>query len=170
MLSPGQPVATDGHTNLQSWCLMSGFRKGIVDSCIIQRELSKAGRLSFEEQGQSGVLEADGSYCFSAGHCLETRVTNATTIADAERLCDEKYGRAVWSTLTIQDVLATELSAAVRGQLSLQTGIQNHEAAVRFAQVACAMGNFHCDVIYCRENYCNKEHFRSRYQHLEPKR
>ena len=34
--------------------------------------------------------------------------------------------------------------------------------AKTYAMTACAMGNFHCDVVFCRETYCKKE----QYQHI----
>lgn len=38
-----------------------------------------------------------------------------------------------------------------------------------FGQLACAMGNFHCDVLYCRETHCKKPINKQRYGHLAPK-
>lgn len=168
VLGPMQPIATNGHANLQTWCLSDNFRAGIVDQCLVKHDLSKAGRLTYAEQARNNALESDGSYCFAMGHCLETRVTDATTMAEAEQLCDEKYGHKAWASLTISQLLTGFSSAIARGQISSTFAFKTRESARPWAELACAMGNLHCDVVYCRENYCNKEHFRSRYLHLQP--
>merc|ERR1719237_1104500 len=40
------------------------------------------------------------------------------------------------------------------------------KAEYAFAQMSCAMGSFHCDVAYCKQEYCSQPEFIDKYDHL----
>jgi len=40
------------------------------------------------------------------------------------------------------------------------------KAEYAFAQMSCAMGTFHCDVLYCKQEYCSQPEFVEKYSHL----
>lgn len=162
---PLHETAYSGHSNLKAWCSLDEFREGVVNKCLIDHDLSAGGRATYQEQVRANALEADASYCFLVGHCLEDRVTNDTTIEEAEELCDEKYGRKGWTSyFDFTRMMASQSIAFGLGQANQQIGFTSRSLADGFGKLACAMGNWHCDVIYCRENYCNNEHFKGRYQ------
>mmetsp|Transcript_122805 Transcript_122805/g.358421 ORF Transcript_122805/g.358421 Transcript_122805/m.358421 type:complete len:253 (-) Transcript_122805:12-770(-) len=143
-----QIALQDGHANLQAWC-SSVFRTDYVeyvDQCLrgnmqasadivydMQRKLSPDGSL----------LKADAEYCVAAGHCENTDVSENTTLTDAELMCDRKYTRSAWTTLGIQDLVSAPRT-------------MTPETAPVWGQLACAMGNFHCDVMYCRLKHCGR--------------
>merc|ERR1719433_1914021 len=87
-----------------------------------------------------GVGELDGSYCFIEGHCTDTKVTLNTTLAEAEKLCDEKYPD--WEKVGMDDLS----KARAKGGFSRQDGLVNTEISRVCGTVACAMGNYHCEL------------------------
>ena len=54
--------------------------------------------------------------------------------------------------------------------VDLKTGFKDQHLTQNFLKAACAMGNYHCDVMYCKETYCKKEYYVERYKHLLPAR
>merc|ERR1719471_2470825 len=44
------------------------------------------------------ISNIDAQYCFTFGHCNNTEVTENTTIAEMERMCDAKFGHQHWTT------------------------------------------------------------------------
>lgn len=160
----GERVATVDHrSNLRSWCSGYPMYANLVQECLINGDLHSSIQSTFEEQKERGADEADGSYCFLAGHCQNTKVTANTTAEQAEALCDEEYGRERWASLGENEVLLSWSQ-----HLDLKRGFQERDSAVLGAILACAMGSYHCDVAYCQQAYCNTPHYRERYAHLSP--
>lgn len=143
-----QIATEDGHANLHAWC-SSAFRTDYieyVDQCLqgnAEAAVEAVYRVQKSLQPDGRLLRADADYCDSAGFCSIKEVTANTTLKDAERICDRRYTHAAWTTLGMQD-----LTSAPR--------IMTPETAPIWGQLACAMGNFHCDVLYCRAKHCQK--------------
>lgn len=152
--------AVNGHANIRSWCGAKHFTESIVEWCLVKKDLTTAGHVAFQEQMDQHALDADGSYCFLVGHCDNDKVTNATTLEDAEAMCTERYGDA-WTKIGQKDM--HPLKWVVSGAMNLKSGFHDRKIAEKYAMLACAMGNFHCDVVYCRENYCNKPFYQEKY-------
>lgn len=154
-------LAVGGQPNLRSWCNVKGFSEGVVNECLVKKDLSAAGKMTYKEQAKNNALEADGSYCFLVGHCDNDLVTNETTLEEAAQMCDDKFGHAGWTEFGMNNMHVIQW--LISGQVSTTTGFHTREAANSFAKLACAMGNYHCDVVYCRENYCNNKYFKDKY-------
>mmetsp|Transcript_47243 Transcript_47243/g.119014 ORF Transcript_47243/g.119014 Transcript_47243/m.119014 type:complete len:127 (-) Transcript_47243:36-416(-) len=109
-----------------------------------------------------GIDQLDGSYCFIEGHCTNMNVTYDTTVEEAEAACDAKYGHENWTSVTFTSILSdpTGLGAAVI------SGFRTREQSKPFGMLACAMGNFHCDVMYCRDTFCKKREYVEKYGHF----
>uniref|UniRef100_A0A7S1RVD6 Uncharacterized protein n=1 Tax=Alexandrium catenella TaxID=2925 RepID=A0A7S1RVD6_ALECA len=142
-----------GHANLHAWC-SSVFQADYieyVDQCL-KGNMEAAVTIIYKTQKQlqpdGSLLKADADYCASAGLCDVPEVTVNTTLAQAERICDRRYTHAAWTTLSTQDL--REVSH-----------IMTPNTAPVWGQLACAMGNFHCDVVYCRTKHCKPEQLRN---------
>eukprot|EP00930_Biecheleria_cincta_P086503 TRINITY_DN75789_c0_g1_i1.p1 TRINITY_DN75789_c0_g1~~TRINITY_DN75789_c0_g1_i1.p1 ORF type:complete len:305 (+),score=45.95 TRINITY_DN75789_c0_g1_i1:69-917(+) len=163
-----QGLAHNG-VNLQSWCNMPEYQD-FVYQCLVEKDLVKAGHTQFGktksgEFGESTYL-ADGSYCFIEGHCLNTAVTENTTLAEAAQMCDARYGHERWTSFgSLGDKDSWEFqNNFANGDMS--NGFSGQEQTTGFLLGACAMGNYHCDVIYCRETYCKQEDLREKFGHF----
>jgi len=44
-------------------------------------------------------------------------------------------------------------------------GFLNKNQTTPYSISACALGNFHCDVMYCKETYCKQEYYIKKYSH-----
>jgi len=59
-----------------------------------------------------------------------------------------------------------------RGQVSMNLTTWAEKAVVVknlsavSAMTACAMGNFHCDVAYCKRSFCNSDSYRAKFGNL----
>jgi len=158
-MSLGRVATDDGHANLKAWCTGLEWDSSIAKYCIQTPDLVKNAHLVFDKQVKAGVGELDGSYCFLEGHCVNEAVTPDTTLAEAEALCDEKYGHEEWTSLSMLK-MPIDLSS------SKADGFKSRSWTSYFGKLACAMGNYHCDVIYCRETYCKMDHYKSKYEHF----
>lgn len=149
---------TNGHANPNSWCHTPYLKYGL--QCIKEGNMTKAAHTLFSVQTDK-VKEMDAQYCFAAGHCNKTsvdpsrfkafdrsQVTEHTTLLEAEGMCDAIYGEK-WKHMGILKYFGMKPDGF---------GKKNE-----FAKLACAMGNWHCDVIYCREFYCEDEYWVKRY-------
>jgi len=149
--------------NMQAWCSVPRF-EGYIHTCLVEKDLAKAARLQYEgtKAGKYGPYsyELDGSYCFIEGHCLNTRVSHSTTLEEASQMCDERYGRSRWANF------GSWLSHDVIGlpePKNASNGFDGQENTAPFLLAGCAMGNYHCDVMYCRETYCKDEYMVEKY-------
>jgi len=166
-------IAIDGKPNLQSWCGSPAYHE-YASQCIADRDLVKAAHTQYDntKAGMHGVstFQLDGSYCFIDGHCLNQAVSKDTTSEEANAQCDARYGRTAWTT--IGDPLANESIAFAAGygkimqQGNQSNGFTGQEQTRGFLLLACAMGNYHCDVMYCKETYCKDPEMITKYSYF----
>jgi len=144
---------TNGHPNPNSMCKMK-YLKGYAQ-CLKGDPLGAA-ETTYEVQGGHGgmVRKMDAQFCFAAGHCNNTKVTVNTTMAEMEQMCDQIYGHDVWTKVGFT------IMFKAMGHMS-DPGRRNP-----WSQMACAMGAFHCDVIYCKQKICNDPMWRGPFGHL----
>jgi len=170
-------LAPEGHGNLRSWCTQPTY-EDYIDMCIVKKDLVKAGHIQYEwslkEANTSGPLhgvdEMDASYCFMEGHCSNAAVTNETTLEEADRMCDGRFGDA-WHVFGSAEMMtfAPFDALALAALLPRGSGFHDPRITTFFLKAACAMGNYHCDVMYCKETYCKTQHYIEKYGHLLPK-
>merc|ERR1719282_624063 len=85
-------------------------------------------------------------------------------------MCDERYGRELWGSI---DTSRTPDSIKMRsvakqilsGESTSSTGFAGQEDTTPFLVAACKMGNYHCDVVYCKETYCKDKDMVKKYGH-----
>mmetsp|Transcript_97013 Transcript_97013/g.283542 ORF Transcript_97013/g.283542 Transcript_97013/m.283542 type:complete len:277 (+) Transcript_97013:82-912(+) len=167
---PFEGAAPGGHPNFGMWCPSPAYHD-YMDACINQKDLVKAAKLQFSwsVNQRNSVDELDGSYCFIEGHCSNEAVTNATTLEESNQMCDQRYGRKGWSEFGRWDTIQ-ESSEAMQGMpKDPKNGFKNTKTTTFFLKMACLMGNYHCDVMYCKETYCKDPYYINRYAHLLPK-
>merc|ERR1740121_1254540 len=67
-----------------------------AEKCLVQNDKVGAAHYLYKdvEDGNQGdhQFELDAGFCFIEQHCLETSVTKSTTMEEAEKLCDKRYG------------------------------------------------------------------------------
>jgi len=164
-------MAVNGEPNLRSWCLVPMY-ESYMRTCLVDKDLVKAGKIQYEWSlnMHAGVDEADASYCFIEGHCTNTAVTNETTLEEANKMCDERYGHEEW-TKTASLAKSADAMAAVSAipLLNMRGGFHDPRTTKYFLMAACAMGNYHCDVVYCKETYCKNPYYVRKYGHLLPR-
>jgi len=171
-------IATaDGRANLRPWCMARRRYAGPLAKCLLEGDLQAYAREMFAAQRRetnrtnADLVETDAAYCFLAGHCNDTEVTPSTTLREAEAICNGKFGHESWTGIGWRD-LKRVLTAARDMDDSSATEAGADVEALRRAQAdvsrraSCAMGNYHCDVAYCRDNYCVDSDFRARYGSL----
>merc|ERR1712183_376742 len=101
----------------------------------------------------------DASYCFMEGHCANTKVTLSTTLEEATHMCDKRYGRKAWTSVSFTNKISSPT------MVNQSSGFRDYNLTRTYALMACAMGNYHCDVIYCRETYCKNTTYSEKYHH-----
>jgi len=157
-------AAQQGLPNYKLWCALPHYEE-YASKCAAG-DLAAAGQLQFRltSSGHFGAhtKELDGSACFIEGHCANKEVTNKTTVQEAVGMCDKRFGRQDWAswgstTVPYHDQLGYSVPAdASKGYHSR---LQTRPTVL----AACAMGNYHCDVMYCRETYCKDEYYVKKY-------
>mmetsp|Transcript_137028 Transcript_137028/g.382055 ORF Transcript_137028/g.382055 Transcript_137028/m.382055 type:complete len:269 (-) Transcript_137028:246-1052(-) len=160
-------AAGSGTPNYRLWCALPHYAE-YAAQCIAG-ELDVAGRGQYQRtaSGKYGAetQELDASYCFIDGHCANEAVTGNTTVEEAVQLCDARFGRAAWATwgsgaTPAEDRLGYELPQ------NPANGYDNQAQTRPSVLAACAMGNYHCDVRYCRESYCKDAYYQQKYGHF----
>jgi len=159
-----QGAAPQGAPNYKLWCALPHYEE--YASACAAGDLASAGQLQFRltSSGHFGAhtKELDGSACFIEGHCANKEVTNKTTVQEAVGMCDQRFGRQVWASwgseaMPLQDHLDYDVPA------DMSKGYQSPQQSRPTVLAACAMGNYHCDVMYCRETYCKDEYYVKKY-------
>lgn len=174
------PLAQNGHANVRSWCnlILFAFWESIGKECIANHDLTKNSLELFNVQSHLMLQELDASYCFFEGHCSNRWANPNTTIEEAEQMCDHRFGHDGWTSnffmsdlkpLVIKTLLDTIFFHPLTAPLELINGIHEQKLTRFFAKLACVMGNFHCDVQYCKQTYCSMKHYQDKYKHLLPK-
>uniref|UniRef100_A0A7S4QTM5 Uncharacterized protein n=1 Tax=Alexandrium monilatum TaxID=311494 RepID=A0A7S4QTM5_9DINO len=162
-------MAVDGKPNYKTWCTAPQYTE-MISRCAAGN-LVEAGQVQFalSEAGMFGGLTADndGSYCFLEGHCVNTAVTENTTAEEAVQMCDERFGRDAWAQFGKKgNPPEDNIGYAFDEQADPRNGFTTRKQTRPYLLAACAMGNFHCDVVYCRETYCKKEYYIKKYSHF----
>ena len=159
--------ATGDGPNFQTWCAGPQYEE-YVSQCIIDRDLVGAGR-TYHDQAEEGLhgpdtYELDASYCFLEGFCLNTAVTNDTTVEEATHMCNQRYGDR-WRTAEnpTQTPAITEFAAAYD---PASPGFPSRDLTTPFVLLACMMGNYHCDVMMCKATHCQDQGMVARYGHF----
>uniref|UniRef100_A0A7S2NHG0 Uncharacterized protein n=1 Tax=Alexandrium andersonii TaxID=327968 RepID=A0A7S2NHG0_9DINO len=160
----------DGHSNVRTFCWDLTWATSLIQECMINHNLIKSAKMVFQHQFQHGALELDGSYCFMEGHCTNPNINADSTYADAERDCDRKYGHDAWAQMGRFDAMRGSITGLMEMKMSRVNGFGDPNMTNAFGRLACAMGNYHCDVVYCKETYCKDPYFIRRYQHLAPRK
>jgi len=164
-------LARYGKANLRSWCIAPDY-EDYIHTCIVKKDLVTAGEIQYNWtiNKRDGIDELDGSYCFIEGHCSNTAVTNETTLEESYAMCDDRYGHDAWTKFGRTDLVLPYVLAQRNPKSASHTnGFHNPTLVKGFLMAACAMGNYHCDVMYCKATYCKKPHYIERYSHLLPK-
>jgi len=157
-----KPMVEGGRPNYHSWCSLP-YELAAAECAA--GNYAAYGRMVHQAQvGMDGpkfvgatVEKIDAHYCFTWGHCQNTKVTQNTTLDDMVAMCDETFGRDAWAKITGNDVMAVMKPKLLGGELSLQAGLPHlsHAGQIKFAAMSCAMGNYHCDTMYCQQEYCH---------------
>jgi len=171
-LAMSAAIAKDGSPNLHSWCAMPQYHE-YMSQCVVEKDLKKAGRTQYEntKAGKHGpnTFEMDGSYCFIEGHCLNQAVHQDTSLDQAAAHCDGRFGHAEWTSLGDPHSHVTKsfvsLSSKI-GKLNQSNGFPSQEYSKGYTLLACAMGNYHCDVMYCQETYCKDPEMIQKHKHF----
>mmetsp|Transcript_19201 Transcript_19201/g.60411 ORF Transcript_19201/g.60411 Transcript_19201/m.60411 type:complete len:240 (+) Transcript_19201:71-790(+) len=144
---------TNGHPNLNAICKMKYLES--YAQCIKGDPLGAA-ETTYRVQGGHGnaVRKMDAQFCFAAGHCNNTAVTVNSTLEEMEAMCDQVYGHDTWSKVGFTIMFKAMTKTSSPGRFN------------PWSQMACAMGAWHCDIIYCREKICNDPSWRSQYGSL----
>eukprot|EP00930_Biecheleria_cincta_P079120 TRINITY_DN6683_c0_g1_i1.p1 TRINITY_DN6683_c0_g1~~TRINITY_DN6683_c0_g1_i1.p1 ORF type:complete len:276 (+),score=48.78 TRINITY_DN6683_c0_g1_i1:90-917(+) len=165
-------IAKGGNPDLQSWCAMPQYHE-YVSQCVVEKDLMKAGRTQYEntKAGKHGkdTFQMDGSLCFIEGHCLNQAVHQDTTLDEAAAQCDDRFGHAEWTSMgdPQNHVTMNFLSYSSKiHNLNQSLGFPGPEYARGYTLLACAMGNYHCDVMYCKETYCKDPEMIQKYRHF----
>mmetsp|Transcript_71334 Transcript_71334/g.162047 ORF Transcript_71334/g.162047 Transcript_71334/m.162047 type:complete len:325 (-) Transcript_71334:92-1066(-) len=182
----GRGIATmDGHPNYQRWCKMFPRYSKPMTACVA-RDYQKYARLMESEHEEMGkarlkphMLHVQSQLCFLAGHCNDTEVSESTTVADMERMCDNRWGHKSWTEYrAVAGPLAAAADSYQRGSLKLGPVLLGESfegfkdvsvdggVARSWAQLACGMGNYHCDVMYCKEKFCSDPDWKAKHAEL----
>jgi len=167
-------ASRDGHVNLRSWCAGYPLYALSVQKCIVEEDLDGYAQSMYESQKKLNLLDADAVYCFAVGHCNNTAVTSKTTLLEAEASCNEQFGHERWTGVgwNQMDKVMKVAFAFESGELKVNVSSWADKLAVIknltavSAMTACAMGNFHCDIAYCKRNFCNDAQYRSKFGNL----
>lgn len=151
------------------------YANSIVKYCLVEHNMKKSATELYSWIHSKFMGEGDGSYCFMEGHCTNEAVTDNTTLPEAEAMCDARFGHKGWTgNFLLTDGSAAMLSTMV-GAMTLHpasdpfTGVHDQKITKVFLKLACSMGNYHCDVQYCKHTFCKNPYYIARYKHLQPK-
>merc|ERR1719229_283728 len=100
---------------------------------VIADQLKSKGE--YEAHLADGRLEHSKKFCRSQGLCDDASLHENTTVADAEKWCDSKYGHEAWTSI-LAPKPDTEYTSS-------QIGMQ-----------LCASGRLHCEAVFCKEYVC----------------
>jgi len=184
----GRGVATaDGHVNYNHWCKKFPRYSKPMTACV-SRDYTKYGKLMYAEQQEMtknpfrpNQLHLQSQLCFLSGYCNNTKVNEATTVADMEKMCDDRWGHKSWTEFRrLAGPLAAHADSISRGTEGLGK-IQRNSGnplndlrdvstddgfARAYAQLSCGVGNFHCDVMYCRQYFCEDPEWKAKHAQL----
>lgn len=158
-----KPITREGHSYIGSFCIFpESF--AYIKTCVRDRRLKKAATVHWRDD------EQDASMCFMEGHCTNEAVRDNTSVAEAEVFCDNRFGHDGWVNWTpgLDRALMGMMGPFSQLHKNSKTGIQDRKISRFLTKLSCAMGNFHCDVMACKETYCQDPYYVKKYKHLEP--
>jgi len=186
----GKGVGTwDGHVNYQKWCSLYPRYSQPITACAAG-DYDQYAKLMYAEQANmsKNVLRphmhhVQSQLCFLAGHCNNTEVSAATTLDDMYQMCDKRWGRKRWATYRDKaGPIAAALDSAQRhglasGAVPEGAGFKQRWSARRDISVdggiakswkllSCGLGSYHCDVMYCQQNFCNDPEWKRKHGEL----
>jgi len=173
-------LAVDGHANLQFWCRAPRYVDTLVKHCLVNKDLKTSASEVFKMDVRQHYADLDASYCFLEGHCTNEAVTDDSTVEDAEKLCDKRYGHEGWAGRFVFADMGGAAITWARGVLegkkgllsavaSKEKGICDQKVSRLIAKLSCAAGNFHCDVQFCKHTVCGMDEYKKKYGHLAPR-
>jgi len=154
-----------GQGNPRGFCAEPGASLAISAECLAgpgANLLSLGANHTMRRDAVESELQA--SRCFLEGFCADERVTPETSRADANRICDERYGHKRWTaygTFQASPEDAPPLDPPARAL----SGYSSRKQTTPITLAACATGRFQCDVLACKQNFCKDPEWRSK--HLE---
>mmetsp|Transcript_5409 Transcript_5409/g.11035 ORF Transcript_5409/g.11035 Transcript_5409/m.11035 type:complete len:181 (-) Transcript_5409:41-583(-) len=100
--------------------------------------------------------------CFASGMCLDTNVTNSTTVADMGQLCDERFGHKNWTTYGAENsppenLIGYDVEKLDKTDLDSELNTLSMSMVWPYQLLWCADGTYRCNVLYCREYVCKDE-------------
>jgi len=153
----------EGHAHWSSWCKAPfGYMAGAIH--CQKGDLRKYATTIHALQNKISPLveNVDANYCFSFGHCDNFEVSPNTTLAESEAMCDRRFGQS-WREMKFPQVGLQNIRMSFGQGLHL-----DKRGAEEFAKLACAMGNYHCDAIYCQQEYCSSPKWRAKWDKVRP--
>ncbi|CAL1130074.1 unnamed protein product [Cladocopium goreaui] len=143
-----QHLAKPSGVNLQSWCHANPTQWQPGFECIIKQDLQGYAALMRQSSIEYHYEIYDASYCFMSGHCENDQVTLNTTVQEAEQLCDERFPEPQgWRSVGLQFPMPSPPFWTMADVKQIEL-------------LACATASYHCDVIYCRQTYCQMEEYK----------
>jgi len=161
-------IATpDGHANPRAWCYKWTWHHlgSMLQECLANRDITSSAQELFSKHKRIGQAELMGSYCFYEKHCSNNKVTTDTTIEQAEKLCDARYGHSKWTSFGVQN-WGMQRWWQLSGKMNKTDGYHSRIPTQALGKMFCAMGNYHCNVMYCKETFCKDPEYIKKYGHL----
>ncbi|CAE6971756.1 unnamed protein product [Symbiodinium natans] len=156
--------------NRRSWCFTnSAYWDRVVRKCIVEGDLKAAAHEQFRWSVLMHPLdEMDASYCFLMGLCQNEEVTESTTPEEAVEICNRRFPEpGGWQSVGFHNAPTTVLDFNPRS-VDTYTHFNTTEQVESYLKLACAQGNYHCDVMYCKETYCKTDYYYQKYKHYLP--
>jgi hypothetical protein len=162
-----QIATIGGHADWSAWC--GSPYSSAANECYRGNLTGYAALMARAQveasDGEHSLADMDAHYCFSFGHCDNTEVIADTTLNESEAMCDRRFGHDKWTNLTFDEAM-NNLAFWPEGDMHLDLDLSMHlgpKAEFAFATMMCAMGSYHCDVMYCRQEYCSDPEFAKKF-------
>lgn len=161
-----------GHADMGVWCLSPVYGQ-YMEQCIVKKDLVQAAHTQYDNlvEGVMGghvALEGTASYCFVEGLCKDTDVTAETTLEQAEAICDKKLGHNTWTSFGSIWNVKSKASVSERFQALIKDRhFSKRSQTSALLAGSCASGNYHCDVMLCKETFCQNQKWIDKYGYLE---
>merc|ERR550525_1030583 len=153
-------IATkDGFPDYSEWCGAKKELLSAISNCVNGHLKTYAVTLHKAQDAHSEY--ADAHYCFAWGHCDNTDVQTNTSIYDAPDICDKHLGHDTWALYDRREPNFFDSVFAKQGFFT-EVGL------LHIAKKACAMGTYHCDVVYCQMEYCHNPWWRDLFNDVRP--